>query len=794
MRKTLYILISALFFALAMTSNAQDNRQRTPETVVQDVLAQMPAKNVDDYNREMEFLAKGAPRTVELLVKMLQSAEKHSNNLVEYALSGMTHYASNKAAYKENVLKGLKANLDAAPDKTARQFVESLIRMMGKPVAPIYTVHKGSMPYAKQFDNLSKDGANYGKLLMKALKSKDRAYRVQALEFVAPFADETLQAQLAKKFKKLSPAAQQDVLYWWGDNHVVSQKALVLEQIAKAGETTPAAIEAAVKMGGDGVADALIATLGTTYSAQAYNALLSCKGDLSGKVNAAFQGANKQKQVALLELSGKRALYGTVDNVLKCAVSQEPEIAGAAQKALTGVVTPQFTEKVAALLDKANEKQISLFQNALTASVQKLQPQERYEAISKQMKISQNAQRFYGPLAQTGTNGAVEELKAVWNNGAATAEQKNEALNALMYATNYSVAGTLLQAAKQGNGKALNAYLKLVNANEKNADSRFLRLNEAMEVAKETATKKSILSSLAATPTLRSFILVGQYLDDSEVAYEAALAAKDIAGKCVDDIDYKMFQTNLKKAQGIIKAHGTADDGYAVDEIEKMLNESKPSPVFVLSEEEKKEGYEVLFDGTNLDKWVGDKVGYTPVNGTIYVTSNYGNAGNLYTAKEYRDFVLRFEFCFLRPGVNNGVGIRTPMGVDAAYEGMCELQILDHDDPIYANLREYQVHGSVYGVIPAKRIKHKPLGEWSTEEIRVKGDHITVIVNGETIVDGNIREACKGHNVAPDGSENNPYTVDHRNHPGMFNKKGHVGFLGHGAGIKFRNVRIKELK
>ena len=69
-----------------------------------------------------------------------------------------------------------------------------------------------------------------------------------------------------------------------------------------------------------------------------------------------------------------------------------------------------------------------------------------------------------------------------------------------------------------------------------------------------------------------------------------------------------------------------------------------------------------------------------------------------------------------------------------------------------------------------------------------------MIVNGETIVDGNIREACKGHNVAPDGSDTNPYTVDHRNHPGMFNKTGHIGFLGHGAGIKFRNVRIKELK
>ena len=47
--------------------------------------------------------------------------------------------------------------------------------------------------------------------------------------------------------------------------------------------------------------------------------------------------------------------------------------------------------------------------------------------------------------------------------------------------------------------------------------------------------------------------------------------------------------------------------------------------------------------------------------------------------------------------------------------------------------------------------------------------------------------------IAPDGSTKNPYTVDGRNHPGLFNKKGHIGLLGHGAGIQFRNIRIKSL-
>ena len=225
---------------------------------------------------------------------------------------------------------------------------------------------------------------------------------------------------------------------------------------------------------------------------------------------------------------------------------------------------------------------------------------------------------------------------------------------------------------------------------------------------------------------------------------------------------------------------------------EMYIRELPATPHFELSEEEAADGFEVLFDGTSMHKWTGNTTNYVPVDGTIYVTAQYGGSGNLYTKKEYGDFVLRFEFAFDREGVNNGVGIRTPMGVDAAYHGM-EIQVLDHDAPIYKNLRVYQQHGSVYGIIPAKRVKFPPLGTWNVEEIRAVGDRITVTVNGEVILDGDIRQACQGHNVAPDGGKNNPYTVDHKNHPGLFNASGHIGLLGHGAGIKFRNIRIKEL-
>ena len=222
------------------------------------------------------------------------------------------------------------------------------------------------------------------------------------------------------------------------------------------------------------------------------------------------------------------------------------------------------------------------------------------------------------------------------------------------------------------------------------------------------------------------------------------------------------------------------------------VNELPSTPVFELSAEEAAEGFEVLFDGRSLHKWTGNTTNYVPLNGTIDVTAQYGGSGNLYTKKEYSDFVLRFEFRFIWEGVNNGIGIRTPMGVDAAFEGM-EIQILDHDAPIYKDIKNYQQHGSVYGVIAAKRVKFPPLGDWNVEEIRAVGDRITVTVNGEVILDGNIREACQGHCVGDPGEKGNHYMIDHRNHPGLFNKSGHLGLLGHGAGIQFRNLRVLDL-
>lgn len=201
-----------------------------------------------------------------------------------------------------------------------------------------------------------------------------------------------------------------------------------------------------------------------------------------------------------------------------------------------------------------------------------------------------------------------------------------------------------------------------------------------------------------------------------------------------------------------------------------------------LSAEEQALGFELLFDGTNLQHWEGNTRDYVTENGCIAVRSEHqGSGGDLYTVGEYADFIFRFEFK-LTPGANNGVGIRAPGYGDAAYEGM-EIQILDHYDPIYQpNLLDYQYHGSVYGIIPARRRDAlRPTGEWNEEEIYAKGSHIRVTLNNIVITEGDIEAATQNG------------TCDHREHPGLHRDKGRIGFLGHGSKLWLRNIRIKEL-
>ena len=202
-----------------------------------------------------------------------------------------------------------------------------------------------------------------------------------------------------------------------------------------------------------------------------------------------------------------------------------------------------------------------------------------------------------------------------------------------------------------------------------------------------------------------------------------------------------------------------------------------------ISSKEAAEGFVAIFDGKSLDGWEGLK-GSTDsyyVKDGVLICKKTGHE-HIFTKEKYADFVLRLQIK-MDPGGNNGIGIRTRKSSEPHLYGM-EVQVLEDDyyadgDPI--KLLDYQHHGSIYGVVPAKTGHLKPAGQWNDEEIICNGRRVQVTLNGTMIVDADLDK------VKP---------LDHQEHPGLQHKQGSISLHAHGnygAEVFFRNIRVKKL-
>ena len=195
-----------------------------------------------------------------------------------------------------------------------------------------------------------------------------------------------------------------------------------------------------------------------------------------------------------------------------------------------------------------------------------------------------------------------------------------------------------------------------------------------------------------------------------------------------------------------------------------------------------------LFNGKDLSGWhAGPGNGWVVEDGVIALRNREDgkehNADYLWTKETYGDFVLELEFK-VPEKANSGIFIRTSDLKDPVYTGL-EIQVANSYGK--ADLSRGGTAGALYDcVAPTRNVVRAP-GEWNQARITCKGARITIVLNGEAIVDADLDRWTEPQKN-PDGSKNKfPRAMKD------FARSGYIGLQDHGRPVWYRNIRLKAL-
>ncbi|MBE7494624.1 MAG: DUF1080 domain-containing protein [Verrucomicrobiaceae bacterium] len=155
----------------------------------------------------------------------------------------------------------------------------------------------------------------------------------------------------------------------------------------------------------------------------------------------------------------------------------------------------------------------------------------------------------------------------------------------------------------------------------------------------------------------------------------------------------------------------------------------------------------------------------------------------LWTKESYGDFILDLEFKVAKEA-NSGVFLRS----GDIKNVLAALEIQVHEG---ADGSKYGMVAAIYDAMPPSKSMAKPVGEWNRYTITCKGPQVTVVFNGETVIDANLDNWPEvGKN--PDGTPNK-----FKKALKDFARSGPIGLQGlHGkaqAPVWYRNLKIKVL-
>ena len=194
----------------------------------------------------------------------------------------------------------------------------------------------------------------------------------------------------------------------------------------------------------------------------------------------------------------------------------------------------------------------------------------------------------------------------------------------------------------------------------------------------------------------------------------------------------------------------------------------------ILSPTEETEGFELLFNGENLNGWIVQGLeGEEPSirEGGVLRMDGW-DWWAIITKKKFKDFVLRCDVK-IEPKGNTGILFHTPE--KDVFITSPEIQLRDDS----GSQPSKECSGAIFKNREPTKNAIKPAGEWNTVEITVRNNHVTVVLNGEKVQDVDLKNVpLKGDKGEFQVREEGGIALQHKS----FKHK-----------AEFRNIRVKSL-
>ena len=201
------------------------------------------------------------------------------------------------------------------------------------------------------------------------------------------------------------------------------------------------------------------------------------------------------------------------------------------------------------------------------------------------------------------------------------------------------------------------------------------------------------------------------------------------------------------------------------------------------------EGFLWLFDGKELSAWkTSPNAHWVVEDGVITLADRtdgkLNNPDYLWTREKYANFVLELEFKVPDGYANSGVFLRTSDLSDPVYTGI-EVQVSNSYGR--KKITRGGTAGAIYDCLAPTKNAIKKAGEWNHYRITCQDNRITVVLNGQHVLDMDLDRWTEPHKN-PDGTPNKyPRALKD------FAREGHVGLQDHGRPVWYRNIRVKRL-